>query len=98
MPSTSGRAASHPRRVDKLVFFHELKRLVDGLKQRRSDQTGPTVPVSAETDEHPPPLPPNPPPSIPPGNTAVEVVEATQALPPQAEAEEKETVDTESRT
>ena len=95
MPSTSGRAASHPRRVDKLVFFHELKRLVDGLKQRRSDQTGPAVPVSAETDEHHPPIPPSSPTSIPPGNTAVEV-ETTRALPPQAE--EKGTVDTESRT
>ena len=32
MPSTSGRAASHPRRVDKLKFFHELKQLRDRLK------------------------------------------------------------------
>ena len=32
MPSTSGRAASHPRRVDKLKFFYELKELRDRLK------------------------------------------------------------------
>lgn len=32
MPSTSGRAASHPRRVDKLKFFHELKQLRDKIK------------------------------------------------------------------
>ena len=32
MPSTSGRAASHPRRVDKLKFFHELKQLRDKIQ------------------------------------------------------------------
>ena len=35
MPSTSGRAASHPRRADKLKFFHELKALRDRLKVER---------------------------------------------------------------
>ena len=35
MPSTSGRAASHPRREDKLKFFHELKALRDRLKVER---------------------------------------------------------------
>lgn len=49
MPSTSGRAASHPRREDKLAFFHELKKLVDGLKQRRSDQPGPAAPIPGHT-------------------------------------------------
>ena len=34
MPSTSGRAASHPRRVDKLKFFHELKQLRDNVKSK----------------------------------------------------------------
>jgi len=29
MPSTSGRAATYPRRVDKLKFFDELKELTD---------------------------------------------------------------------
>ena len=46
MPSTSGRAASHPRRVDKLKFFHELKQLRDNLLAKHgsvrvpSDDTG----------------------------------------------------------
>ena len=32
MPSTSGRAASHPRRADKLKFFIELKELIGRCK------------------------------------------------------------------
>jgi len=35
MPSTSGRAATYPRRVDKLKFFNELKALRDSLQQKR---------------------------------------------------------------
>ena len=35
MPSTSGRAASHPRRVDKLKFFYELKELRDKMKLKQ---------------------------------------------------------------
>ena len=37
MPSTSGRAASHPRRVDKLKFFHELKQLRDRLQLQKGN-------------------------------------------------------------
>ena len=40
MPSTSGRAASHPRRVDKLKFFHELKQLRDNLKAKQEKLGG----------------------------------------------------------
>jgi TDG/mug DNA glycosylase family protein len=40
MPSTSGRAASHPRRVDKLKFFHELKALISRLKLSHRHQDG----------------------------------------------------------
>ncbi len=32
MPSTSGRAATYPKRSDKLKFFYELKALRDKLK------------------------------------------------------------------
>lgn len=32
MPSTSGRAATYPKRADKLKFFHELKDLRDRLR------------------------------------------------------------------
>lgn len=39
MPSTSGRAASHPRRVDKLKFFHELKQLRDRIKLEKGQLT-----------------------------------------------------------
>ncbi len=35
MPSTSGRAATYPRRVDKLKFFYELKDLRDRLHAER---------------------------------------------------------------
>ena len=35
MPSTSGRAASHPRRVDKLKFFYELKEVRDRMKLKQ---------------------------------------------------------------
>ena len=35
MPSTSGRAATFPRRADKLKFFIEVKELRDKLKRER---------------------------------------------------------------
>lgn len=38
MPSTSGRAATFPRRADKLKFFSELKELRDRLKKERELQ------------------------------------------------------------
>ena len=38
MPSTSGRAATFPRRVDKLKFFIELKELRDKLKREREGE------------------------------------------------------------
>ena len=41
MPSTSGRAASHPRRVDKLKFFYELKELRDQIKIKKGLTTSP---------------------------------------------------------
>ena len=34
MPSTSGRAATYPRRADKLKFFLELKQLRDRLRMQ----------------------------------------------------------------
>ena len=49
MPSTSGRAASHPRRVDKLKFFHELKQLRDNLKAKRGITITPDTAVSIES-------------------------------------------------
>ena len=50
MPSTSGRAASHPRRVDKLKFFHELKQLRDNLLKKRNS----TVTTATTPDPRPP--------------------------------------------
>ena len=38
MPSTSGRAATYPRRVDKLKFFNEVKELRDDLKRKRQTE------------------------------------------------------------
>ena len=35
MPSTSGRAATYPKRADKLRFFSELKELRDTLRAKR---------------------------------------------------------------
>ena len=35
MPSTSGRAATYPKRTDKLKFFYELKDLRDKLKAKK---------------------------------------------------------------
>ena len=49
MPSTSGRAASHPRRVDKLKFFHELKQLRDNLLKKRDS----TITTTTTSDPHP---------------------------------------------
>ena len=48
MPSTSGRAATYPRRVDKLKFFNELKTLRDSLLQKR----GPN-PLTVSTSHDP---------------------------------------------
>ena len=43
MPSTSGRAATYPRRVDKLKFFNEVKQLRDSLQQRTQEDPGGNV-------------------------------------------------------
>lgn len=48
MPSTSGRAATYPRRVDKLKFFNELKALRDSLQQKRGVKPVATT-TSSET-------------------------------------------------
>lgn len=58
MPSTSGRAASHPRRVDKLKFFYELKELRDQIKVKKGLNASPlkdelnqtTLPQLSSTD------------------------------------------------
>lgn len=58
MPSTSGRAASHPRRVDKLKFFYELKELRDQIKVKKGLTASPlkddlnqtTLPKLSSTD------------------------------------------------
>ena len=47
MPSTSGRAATYPRRVDKLKFFYELKELRDRLREQRSQLSTKTVQASS---------------------------------------------------
>ena len=39
MPSTSGRAATYPKRSDKLKFFNELKDLRDKLQREREEKT-----------------------------------------------------------
>ena len=41
MPSTSGRAATYPKRADKLKFFYELKDLRDQLKAKKEESSGP---------------------------------------------------------
>ena len=38
MPSTSGRAATYPKRSDKLKFFNELKDLRDRLRREREER------------------------------------------------------------
>ena len=48
MPSTSGRAATYPKRSDKLKFFHELKDLRD--KRRAEKGLGPAVEAYSETN------------------------------------------------
>lgn len=48
MPSTSGRAATYPRRVDKLKFFNELKTLRDSLLQKRGPK-----PLTVSTSHDP---------------------------------------------
>ncbi len=50
MPSTSGRAATYPRRVDKLKFFTELKELRDSLRTQGSDSATPTPVTSPYFD------------------------------------------------
>lgn len=49
MPSTSGRAASHPRRVDKLKFFHELKQLRDDIKSKKRPLPNPPTTGTSST-------------------------------------------------
>ena len=44
MPSTSGRAATYPKRADKLKFFYELKDLRDKLKAQK--HANPAAPVA----------------------------------------------------
>ena len=44
MPSTSGRAATYPKRSDKLKFFNELKDLRDRLRRER-EETKPVTPA-----------------------------------------------------
>ncbi len=39
MPSTSGRAATYPKRTDKLRFFNELKELRDKLREKRQQSS-----------------------------------------------------------
>ncbi len=61
MPSTSGRAATYPRRADKLKFFNELKDLTDkkraelGLTSRAhmytSVKTGESSSTGADSSE-----------------------------------------------
>ena len=46
MPSTSGRAATYPKRVDKLKFFYELKELRDRLREQRSQLSTTAVQAS----------------------------------------------------
>lgn len=71
-----------------MAFFHELKKLVDGLKQRRSGQPGAAAPIPAEASELFPP-PPIPPPSTLTGHTATGSEEKlTPGSPPQAEGKE----------
>lgn len=48
MPSTSGRAATYPKRSDKLKFFNELKDLRDRLRQERPGQGVGTSSITTE--------------------------------------------------
>ena len=44
MPSTSGRAATYPKRSDKLKFFNELRELRDRLRRERDGtEVKPTI-------------------------------------------------------
>ena len=54
MPSTSGRAATYPRRVDKLKFFNEVKQLRDDIKQRKQTEPGESAVASATTSSESP--------------------------------------------
>lgn len=51
MPSTSGRAATYPKRSDKLKFFHELKDLRD--KRRLEKGLAPAVKEYSEDSANP---------------------------------------------
>ena len=51
MPSTSGRAATYPKRSDKLKFFHELKALRDRLCQEREGAVAAAPPTIGEGEE-----------------------------------------------
>lgn len=43
MPSTSGRAATYPKRTDKLRFFNELKDLRDNLRAKRQSSADSSI-------------------------------------------------------
>ena len=47
MPSTSGRAATYPKRSDKLKFFNELKDLRDTLRREKEEREGGAIGSSA---------------------------------------------------
>ena len=56
MPSTSGRAATYPKRSDKLKFFHELKELRERLRKEKglrpaSEVYGDDVSTTASSSE-----------------------------------------------
>ena len=50
MPSTSGRAATYPRRSDKLKFFYELKDLRDKLREEKG--LGPATEEQSKKEEN----------------------------------------------
>ena len=58
MPSTSGRAATYPKRSDKLKFFHELKDLRDKMRGEKGRGTAveevckPSTETSTEGSEN----------------------------------------------
>ena len=54
MPSTSGRAATFPRRADKLKFFNELKDLKERLQIERAGRIAKTDSISSAPAEQVP--------------------------------------------
>ena len=54
MPSTSGRAATFPRRADKLKFFNELKDLKERLQSERAGRIARTDSTSSAPTEQVP--------------------------------------------